>query len=79
MSDLLIQGVQIGVNHSKRRKKKKRNETNQSKNVTVPDEDQDLEEVYKEILRNLDIFKLLKFCSLAEVWCYLIGWKFSST
>ena len=55
------------------------NETNQSKNVTVPDEDQDLEEVYKEILKNLDIFKLLKFCSLAEDWCYLIGWKFSST
>ena len=43
VSDLLIQGVQLGVNHSKRRKKKKRNETNQSKNVTVPDEDQDLE------------------------------------
>ena len=78
MSDLLIQGVQLGVNHSKRRKKK-RNETNQSKNVTVPDEDQDLEEVYKEILRNLDIFKLLKFCSLAEDWSYLIAWKFSST
>ena len=71
--------MQIGVNHSKRRKKKKRNETNQSKNVTVPDEDQDLEEVYKEILRNLDIFKLLKFCSLAEDWSYLIAWKFSST
>ena len=60
-------------------KKKKRNETNQSKNVTVPDEDQDLEKVYKEILRNLDIFKLLKFCSLAEDWSYLIAWKFSST
>ena len=54
-------------------------ETNQSKNVTVPDEDQDLEQVYKEILRNLDIFKLLKFCSLAEDWSYLIAWKFSST
>ena len=37
------------------------NETNQSKNVTVPDEDKDLEQVYEEILRNLDIFKLLKF------------------
>ena len=29
--------------------KKKTNETNQSKNVTVPDEDQDLESAYNEI------------------------------
>ena len=29
--------------------------------MTVPDEDKDLEQVHEEILRNLDIFKLLKF------------------